>query len=83
MKKYMKLFVEAIMDPEFSQSQHVNSIIPNNPHVSINVSTERQPAKGSNEESDLEGEEGVIVTIDLKAVQDQVKKERQALSQKK
>ena len=45
MKKYMKLFVEAIMDPEFSQSQHVNSIIPNNPFVSINVPTERLPAK--------------------------------------
>lgn len=81
MKKYMKLFVEAIMDPEFSQSQHVNSIIPNNPFVSINVPTERQPAKAANEESEPEREEGILVTIDLKAVQDQIDKERKESGQ--
>ena len=57
MRKYMKLFVEAIMDPEFSQSQHVNSIVPNNPFVETNVPTERIHAKISPAEPISENEE--------------------------
>lgn len=57
MRKHMKLFVEAIMDPEFSQSQHVNSIVPNNPFVETNVPTERIHAKISPAEPISENEE--------------------------
>lgn len=76
MKKYMKLFVEAIMDPEFSQSQHVNSIVPNNPCVETNVPTERNHLKNGNEQSDAEEQHDIILTIDMSAVQEQIETEK-------
>ena len=69
----MKLFVEAIMDPEFSQSQHVNSIVPNNPCVETNVPTERNNIKTeavNEQQSDVEEQHDIILTIDMQAVQE-------------
>jgi hypothetical protein len=32
----MKIFVEAIMDPEFSKSHHMNNLFPDNKNVTTN-----------------------------------------------
>ena len=35
-KKHMKMFVEAIMNPDFSKSEHMNNLFPDNKNVWTN-----------------------------------------------
>ena len=80
----MKLFVDAIMDPELNQSNHVNSIFPNNPSVEINVPTERPHTKQSNNQSDYEDDDlneeelhDILLTIDMKTVTREIEQEKE------